>query len=447
MRKEILSTLLAGFCVVMSAQNPVIRNQFTADPTARVFGNTLYLYCSHDIPAPDDYPRKDWFCMHDYHVFSTTDLVNWHDYGVQFTEDDVSWVKRRSYSMWAPDCVFANGKYLLYFPAVTREAEKDEIFGVGIAESDKPCGPFHPRQETIKGINGIDPCVFIDDDGKAYIYWAKDGLHGARLKANMSQLDGEDIMLAPNTEGAYKEGPFVFNRNGIYYLTYPLQVTMDDGSGRNAECLAYATGKSPLGPFEYNGRLMDVIPEPYCWTNHHSIVKFKGQWYLFYHHNDYDPKMEMHRSVSIDSLSFNIDGSIRKVIHTFRGVGVTNAESQIQIDRYSQLKGNGSGIAFVNVTQPFDGWYVRLSQPGDVVTYNTVMFNRQYRKMIIRYRSKKRSTFKVKAANQIISCQLPARQEWTTHSFSIQSTLEGIHDISLKLDKGAIDIDWIQFGT
>lgn len=440
-------TIWMGFCATLLAQNPIIHDQFGADPTARVFNDTLYLYCSHDIAAPDDYERKDWFCMHDYHVFSSTDLVHWQDYGPQFSQDDVSWVKQRSYSMWAPDCVYANGQYYLYFPAVAREAKKDEVFGVGIALSNRPEGPFRPTQQRIEGIKGIDPGVFIDDDGQAYIYWAEKGIHGARLKASMTALDGEERLLLPNTEGAYKEGPFMLKRGGIYYLTYPCQ----DGP---AEALVYATSKSPLGPFEYRGKIMDVIPptdgvsdpqRPYCWTNHHSIVEYRGQWYLFYHHNDYDPKMDAHRSVRIDSLTFLADGSIRKVEPTLRGVGVTDAGSEIQIDRYSQLKGAGSSIAFVNPQQPFDGWYVRLSQEGDEVTYNKINFCTTARRLLIKYRSRSKSKLTLSIGETSLACELPAQQGWTTYYKTLNKVAEGVKDLSLRLYMGDIDIDWIKF--
>lgn len=357
-----LSTILMGFCASLCAQNPIIHNQFGADPTARVFNDTLYLYCSHDIPAPDDYDRKDWFCMHDYHVFSTVDLVHWKDHGVQFSQDDVPWVKQRSYSMWAPDCVNANGRYYLYFPTVAREAKKDEVFGVG-----------------------------------------------------------------------------------IYYLTHALQ----DGP---AEALAYATSNSPLGPFEYRGKIMDIIPPtdgvsdpslPYCWTNHHSIVEFRGQWYLFYHHNDYSPREDKLRSVRIDSLTFLADGSMRTVVPTFRGVGTTDATSEIQIDRYSRLCGSGSSIAFVNPQQPFDGWYVRLSQKGDVVVYNKVDFSTSPRRLLIRYRSRSKSKLTLSIGKQNI--KLPAQREWTTCSIPLHKRADGVKDLSLQLNSGDIDIDWIKF--
>lgn len=435
------SIFMTGFCAQMEAQNPIIRNQYSADPTARVFNDTLYLYCSHDIPAPSDYPRKDWFCMEDYHVFSSTNLVDWKDHGVQFSQDDVSWVKHRSYSMWAPDCVHANGKYYFYFPAIAKEALKDEIFGVGIAVSDHPYGPFIPTQQRINNIKGIDPGVFIDDDGQAYIFWAQDGINGAKLKSNMMELNGENKMLLPNGEGTYKEGPFMFKRKGIYYLTYPMQ----DGK---AESLVYSTATTPLGPFTYGGKIMDNIIEPYCWTNHPSIVEYKNQWYIFYHHNDYAPSHEMHRSVRIDSLTFNTDGSIQKVTPTFRGVGITEAEDKIQIDRYSILLGKGANIDFVDDKNHFEGWYVRLSQTDNLVEYHNILFKKKtYKKILLRYRSQKSCDFQLSVGKEVYKCHLKEHKEWKIASINLSQKFidNKIKNLKLTLTKGDIDIDWLLF--
>lgn len=439
MKIKALILFVIGFCAYSQAQNPIIRNQYTADPTVRVFNDTLYLYCSHDIPTPDDYSRKDWFCMHDYHVFSSVDLIDWKDHGVQFSQDDVDWVKRRSYSMWAPDCVEVNGIYYLYFPAVAKEAEKDEIFGVGVATSKNPQGPFVPLQYRIEGIKGIDPGVFIDDDGKKYIYWAQEGLHGAKLDDSMIRLAGMDSLLIENREGAYKEAPFVFKRQGKYYLTYACQMGP-------AEALVYAVGTNPLGPFDYKGVIMDIIPKPLCWTNHHSIVQYNGKWYLFYHHNDYSPNRDMLRSVRVDSLAFDNDGSIRKVTPTLRGVGQTKADSKIQIDRYSELAGTGASINFVNADRPFDGWYVTLSKPDDVVRYDNVTFDGgKYRTVYLRYRSRNNTKINLSIGKKNSVISLDAKTDWVISQIPIEEATDGIFDISLQSKSGDTDIDWIYF--
>ncbi|MDZ7370968.1 MAG: family 43 glycosylhydrolase, partial [candidate division KSB1 bacterium] len=344
------------------AQNPIIRDQFTADPTARVFNGKVYLYPSHDILAQEGKGRVGWFCMEDYHVFSSPDLVDWTDHGVIVSQDKVNWVDANSYSMWAPDCVERNGKYYFYFPA-TRKSEFGRGFGIGVAVADSPTGPFVPQPEPIKGVFGIDPNVLIDKDGQAYLYWSMGNIFVAKLADDMLHLASEPQVIQDLPQKGLKEGPFVFERNGIYYMTYP-------HVENKTERLEYAMGDNPMGPFRVTGVIMDESPTG-CWTNHHSIVEFNGQWYLFYHHNDYSPHFDKCRSARIDSLFFNEDGTIRKVIPTPRGVGITDASREIQIDRYSQ-KSDGVSIAFLDTLNTFAGWKSCFEKADEWVQYNSV---------------------------------------------------------------------------
>ena len=158
------------------AQNPIISNQFTADPTARVFNNRVYVYPSHDILATKGKGRIGWFAMEDYHVFSSANLTDWTDHGMIVTQNEVPWVKPDSYSMWAPDCIERNGKYYFYFPT----AAKDTVaygrgFTIGVAVADKPEGPYVPEATPIAGVRGIDPNVFIDDFSSGLNYAAFGG--------------------------------------------------------------------------------------------------------------------------------------------------------------------------------------------------------------------------------------------------------------------------------
>src|SRR6186713_199215 len=171
------------------ATNPFITDQFTADPTARVFEGRVYVYPSHDIREPPGYTgRPNWFVMEDYHVFSSENLTDWTDHGVILTQKDVPWAKPDGFAMWAPDCVFKDGKYYFYFPAMA----KGGGMKIGVAVSDKPYGPFKPETTPIEGVKGIDPGVFIDKDGSAYMSWsAADKLFIAKLKPNMLEIEGE----------------------------------------------------------------------------------------------------------------------------------------------------------------------------------------------------------------------------------------------------------------
>ncbi len=438
LRRSLLS--LTGTLLVLAAgaQNPVIRDQFTADPTARVFNGRMYLYPSHDIPSPID-RLKDWFCMADYHVFSSDNLTDWSDHGVIVEQNRVPWVQPDSYAMWAPDCVEKDGRYYFYFPASPR-GEGRRGFGIGVAVAERPEGPFRPMFRPIEGAMGIDPCVLVDDDGRSYMYWQSRGLVGAELKENMTELASKPVKLEGVPEG-FVEGPFVFKRSGKYYLTFPWV-------RKNTETLAYAMGDSPLGPFEFKGLIMAESPTG-CWTNHHSIVEYRDQWYLFYHHNDYSPNMDKRRSARIDSLSFNADGTIREVKPTLRGVGVTDARTRIQIDRYSALEG-GASIDFLeaDTTRRFEGWRVLLPKRGAGVRYNRVDFGaKPVREVCLRVKAAARSTVEVLAGGQpVAAVEVPKSAEWREVRAAVTAAPNGVQDLCVRLQRGSgVEIDWAGF--
>ena len=374
--KHLIAVLLMGVPLALTAQNPVIRNQFTADPTARVFNNKVYLYPSHDIKPPVG-QRQDWFCMEDYHVFSSENLTDWTDHGMIVTQNKVPWVRPNSYSMWAPDCVYRNGKYYFYFPSSPNAGGG---FAVGVAIADSPEGPFIPEPEPIKGINGIDPCVLLASDGNAYIFWGNGRC--AKLKDNMKELaddnpkstvkfgNREMEMIGVNClEGLpnrQAEGPFAFEYNGNYYLTYPYV-------RQNTEVLGYAMSKNPMGPYEYKGLIMAEHANG-CWTNHHSIINYKGQWYLFYHHNDFSPSDDKRRSVCIDKLTFNADGTIQEVKPTMRGVGINKATEKIEIDRYSEASSDVT-TELIDTVNTFRSYQAALPKKGSWIRYNDIDFD------------------------------------------------------------------------
>ena len=376
MMKRNLISLLLGVPLIVSAQNPVIRDQFSADPTARVFNNKVYLYPSHDIKPPVG-QRQDWFCMEDYHVFSSENLTDWTDHGVIVTQNKVPWVRPDSYSMWAPDCIERNGKYYFYFPSAPQGAMRG--FGVGVAIADRPEGPFIPEPEPIKGINGIDPCVLQASDGNAYIFWGAGRC--AKLKPNMKELaddtpkekvkwgEREFEMMGVNClkdlPNRQAEGPFAFEYNGNYYLTYPYV-------RENTEVLGYAMSKNPMGPYEYKGLIM-AEHDNGCWTNHHSIVNYKGQWYLFYHRNWFSPSDDKRRSVCIEKLYFNPDGTIQEVKPTLRGVGINQATEKIEIDRYSSAS-EGVTYALIDTVNTFRSYQATIPAKG-WLKYNDVDFS------------------------------------------------------------------------
>ena len=465
MTKKLLITL--GLCLTATAvmaQNPIIRDQFTADPTARVFNNKVYLYPSHDIKPPVG-QRQDWFCMEDYHVFSSENLTDWTDHGVIVTQNKVPWVRPDSYSMWAPDCVERNGKYYFYFPSAPKSGFG---FGIGVAVGDSPEGPFVCEPEPIKGISGIDPCVLQASDGNAYIFWGAGRC--AKLKPNMKELaddtpkekvkfrDREFEMYGVNClkdlPNRQAEGPFAFEANGWYYLTYPYV-------RENTEVLGYAMSKNPMGPYEYKGIIMPEH-ENGCWTNHHSIINYKGQWYLFYHQNAFSPSDDKRRSVQIDKLYFNADGTIKEVKKTMRGVGINKAAEKIEIDRYSTASSDVTS-ALIDTVNTFRGYQATLPVKGSWLQYNDVDFSavEPTAYLIVNASAAGNTEFCIreKTAKGKVIARIPMNvvtqrgqfrrdqsNQWLTQTVALEYVPKGVTDLVVTCEgDAAVSVNWVQF--
>ncbi|MFI0430978.1 family 43 glycosylhydrolase [Mariniflexile sp. HMF6888] len=425
-------------------QNPIIRDQFSADPSARVFGDKVYLFPSHDILATEGKGRVGWFCMEDYHVFSSINLTDWTDHGPIVQQNKVPWVKPDSYSMWAPDCIEKNDKYYFYFPSIVKDSiTKAQGFTIGVAIADNPEGPYTTEFLPIEGVRGIDPNVFIDKDRQAYLYWSQGNIFAAKLKDNMLELDSEVITLGELPTKGLKEGPYLFERKGIYYLTYP-------HVENKIERLEYAISDNPLGPFKVSGVVMDESPSG-CWTNHQSIIEFKNQWYLFYHHNDYSPNFDKARSVRADSLNFNADGTIQKVIPTLRGIGITSATKEIQIDRYSNVSEKGTSIAFIDTLDTFKGWKTVFNQSNGWVQYNSVDFGKKRLKsLIIKSKSNNGGTLEIRSnslnGTVIAKVNIPKTDDWKEVKASL-TTFKPDNQNLFIISKGdnETELDWIKF--
>ena len=472
--KRPLTLLLLAVPLMAMAQNPVIRDQFSADPTARVFNGKVYLYPSHDILPPQG-ARQDWFCMEDYHVFSSENLTDWTDHGMIVTQNKVPWVRPDSYSMWAPDCVERNGKYYFYFPSAPQAGGG---FAVGVAIADRPEGPFIPQPNPIKGVNGIDPCVLQASDGNAYIFWGNGRC--AKLKPNMVELADDNptekvkfrerefemvgVNCLKDLPNRQAEGPFAFEYNGNYYLTYPYV-------RENTEVLGYAMSKNPMGPYEYKGIIMAEHPNG-CWTNHHSIINYKGQWYIFYHTNFFSPGDDKRRSVCIEKLYFNADGTIQEVKETMRGVGINQATERIEIDRYSNAAADVT-TEYVDTTRAFSGGCVTLPKKGSWSLYKDIDFGclkdaymminvkaADNTEFCIRDKSAKgkviaRIKLTVKpeepaggaAANPMMArFRRDQRNQWLTQTVALDYVPSGVSDLCITNEgDGALSVDWIQF--
>jgi hypothetical protein len=289
--KRLCLVLLALVSILCRAQKPILPD-FNADPSARIFDGELWLYPSHDIAGSTGWNMVDW------HAFSSVDLVLWNDHGVIFGLKDLTWADKLA---WAPDCISRNGKYYFYFPA---------DFQIGVAVADHPAGPFkdalgHPliaRNEG--GSTAMDPCVFIDNDGQAYLYFGQNQLFVVKLGVDMISRISP---IVPLVVQHYHEGIWVHKRAGLYYFSYPSSL-----GDRVANLLEYSTAPTPTGPFTYRGVIMDNRSR----NVHHSIIQVGDRWLLFYHVQGPSP---YERRVCAEDLSYNPDGTIRPVAMTRDG--------------------------------------------------------------------------------------------------------------------------------
>ncbi|MBO4414798.1 MAG: glycoside hydrolase family 43 protein [Lachnospiraceae bacterium] len=293
------------------ASNPIIKSLYTADPAPMVYGDTLYLYTTHD----EDRLVNHFYTMNNWHCYSTKNMTDWTDHGEIFSLDDISWADGRA---WAPQCIERNGKFYLYCPV--HKAGGGMAIAVGVSEN--PAGPFKDLGYPLideGDWNDIDPTVFIDDDGQAYLYFGNPELRYVLLNEDMISYDQNiGIGKIPMTEEAfskgshmsgtsYGEGPWFYKRNGKYYMVYAAFAGEKDDGKHHNEHLAYSTSDSPTGPWVYGGVLME---ESGTFTNHPGIADFKGHSYLFYHTGDLPGGNLFHRSVCVAEFKYNEDGSI-----------------------------------------------------------------------------------------------------------------------------------------
>ena len=317
-----------------SISKPLVLDQFTADPSAHVFDNKIYIYPSHDIDAGIPFnDNGDHFGMRDYHVFSMNDPSDSYakDLGKILDINDVPWAKRQ---MWAPDIAKKDGKYYFYFPA----KDKNDIFRIGVAIGDSPSGPFLPDSNPIKESYSIDPALF-HEQGDYYMYFGglwggqlqkyRDNIYDAKndlrenseyafgpLVAKMSDdmrqfsesprevmiLDENEVpLLAGDNDRRYFEGPWVHKYKDKYYLSY---------STGDTHFICYAIGDNPMGPFKYAGRILEPVVG---WTTHHSICEFNKKWYLFYHDSILSGGVTHLRSIKVTEIFYDDSGFISTV--------------------------------------------------------------------------------------------------------------------------------------
>jgi len=313
-----LTAVLSFLTFIVNAQrseavvgNPIITNKYTADPAALVDKNTVYLYAGHD-EAPD---KQERYVMNEWLVYSSADMINWKEHPSPLRAKDFAWAKGDA---WASQVVERNGKFYWY-AAVSHGTIHGKA--IGVAVSDSPVGPFKDARgtalitndmtttETKISWDDIDPTVFIDDDGQAYLFWGNTQCYYIKLKANMIDQDGPiQRVNLPN----FTEAPWLHKHKGWYYLSYAYQFP---------EKIAYAMSRKITGPWEYKGILNEVAGNSN--TNHQAIIEFKGKSYFIYHNGSIPTAGgSFRRSVCIDRLYYNSNGTMKRIQMTTEGLKV-----------------------------------------------------------------------------------------------------------------------------
>jgi arabinoxylan arabinofuranohydrolase len=439
--RRVGASLLVFVATVCTADNPVISHVYTADPAARVFNGRMYVITSHDLDNQSAYD------MVDYYMFSSDDMINWRDHGIVFDINrDTTWGNLA----YAPDMIFRNGQYYLYFP--------DSANAIGVAVSSSPTGPFiDPRGTPLVSRSTpnanvqwlFDPGVFVDDDGQAYLYFGG----GAPGNARVIRLNGDMI----STNGAaisidvpdFFEALYMHKRNGVYYLSY----STTPATGFRID---YLTSSNPTSGFTRRGTVL-TNPWQNGNNNHHSILEFNGQWYVFYHNRAISNERgasSFQRSINVDRLFYNADGTIQQVANGPAGVPklknvdpfVINEAETIDNEQGIETEGPPTGtrnLAFID--------------NGDWVQVSNVDFGAGAGRFEARVAS---------AANggniQIVLDNLANApvgtlsvgntggwQNWQTVSGPI-STVTGLHNVYLRFTGGSgalLNFDWWRFAT
>jgi hypothetical protein len=450
------SLMVTVVCAALSvsAQNPIVQTYFTADPAPMVYDGTVYLYTSHD----EDSTVNNFFTMYDWRCYSSKDMVNWTDHGAVASLKNFSWCTKTN-GAWAPQCIERNGKFYLYVPIHGE--------GISVLVSDSPTGPFTDPVgkrlvESDHIWQDIDPTVFVDDDGQAYLYWGNPSLWYVKLNKDMISYDttiGKNGVVSvemtaeafgskagrdgkPGT--TYTEGPWFYKRNNLYYMIYAAEGI--------PEYISYSTSNSPVGPWTYKGHIMNRA-DHLAFTNHAGIIDFKGNSYVFYHDQDLSKGQGFKRSVSLEQFSYNADGTIPLITPTKQGI----TKSISFLDPYTRVQAEtmawSEGLKTAKDNQT--GVYVTKINKGDYLKVRSADFGKGAKTL--------EASVASATAGGIIEIRLDSPegellgsltvektggwQNWKTVTGKVKKTT-GVHDLCFVFKGGDGDLfnfDWWRF--
>ncbi len=435
----------------LSAQNPIIGTMFTPDPAPYVHGDTVYLFVDHDEDDAQYFKMKDWL------LYSTTDMVNWTYLGAPISTATFKWAKQGD-NAWASQAIERNGKWYWYICA---EDTTKHLHGIGVAVADRPEGPYKDAlgKPLVPGNWGfIDPSVFIDDDGQAYLFWGNNGLWYAKLNEDMVSLGSDVIPVEglndPDAFGpqvmkmdyqenrrkmktGYEEGPWVTKRNGVYYLVY--------AAGGVPEHMAYSTSNSINGPWKYQGRIMDEAQGSF--TIHGGSIEFKGRNFMFYHNGQGINGGGFRRSSAVEEFEYTKDGKIPFIPFTKEGV----VKPVRNLDPYKRVEAETMAQSYGLKTDRSAGssHYVTSIHNGDWMRLRAVDFGNKDQQRI------KAAVSNVKDKDAVIEFAIdnlgkkpfaivPVTKDGVLES-GIPNKVEGVHDVYILFRGGdgeMFDFDW-----
>ncbi|MEV6304968.1 family 43 glycosylhydrolase [Actinoplanes sp. NPDC051861] len=425
------------------ADNPIVQTIYTADPAPLVHNGRVYLYTGHD----ED--NSTYFTMREWRVYSSADMVNWTDHGSPMSLATFSWA---SADAWAGQVVQRNGRFYWYVPVKNRSTGRMAI-GVGVSSS--PTGPFTDAIGRPLAENGeIDPSVFIDDDGQAYLYWGNPNLWYVRLNADMISFSGGVQQIPLTTAGfgtrtgntsrptLYEEGPWVYKRNGLYYNVFAANCC--------SEFIGYSTAPGPTGPWTYRGTVMPTQGSSF--TNHAGVIDFNGSSYFFYHNGALPGGGGFTRSVAVERFSYNADGSIPTMNMTTGGAP-QNGTFNPYVRQEAETIAWSSGVE----TEPSSegGMNVGYIDNGDYIKVKGVAFGSGATSFSARVASAGaggRIEVRLGSATGTLAgtCTVAATggwQTWTTVSCPV-SGVSGTQDLYLRFAGGSgslFNMNWWQF--
>lgn len=446
--------LLSFVAIAATAQNPIVQTWYTTDPAPMVYGDKMYVYTGHD----ED--KADFFWMNEWRVYSSSDMVNWTDHGSPIDLSSFKWADDRA---WAAQCIQHDGKFYWYICA---HSKITNAMAIGVAVADSPTGPFRDaigRPLADGNWAYIDPTVFIDDDGQAWLYWGNPEVYYVKLNRDMISCNGEVQKMEMTEEGfgapapklrqkdvkykdSYVEGPWMMKRNKQYYLLY--------AAGGVPEHVSYSTAPTPTGPWTYRGNIMP-LEDTKSFTNHCGIADFKGKHYFFYHTGKLPGGGGFGRSIAVEEFQYNADGTFPIIHHTDQGVnpvGTLSPWNRNEAETIAWSKGLNTD------ENDKTGVYVSNIHRGDFIKVREVDFGKESPR-----------TFTASAASALQGGQLEVRldsiggrkvttldipgtggwEEWRTFSGNITSEVSGKHDLYFVFHglKGPrlFNFDWWKF--